>query len=97
MTAGVPDRFSQPVAIALGLVAAPASNAATRQPLDGIFGQAGGDPAARLFHAALVTPVARPPERPQQRTGTLVVMLRAERPRSPLQEPGRIRPYLAVI
>ncbi len=58
MTAGVPDRFSQPVAIALGLVAAPASNAAARQPLDEIFGQAGGDPAARFFHAALVTPVA---------------------------------------
>ena len=56
MTAEALDGFSQLITTAPGLVAAPAWNTATRRPFDDIFGQAGEEPAAEFFYAALATP-----------------------------------------
>ena len=55
MTAEILDKFSNLITTALGLVAALAWNEAIQQLFKQIFGEAGGELAAKFFYAALVT------------------------------------------
>ena len=55
MTAEILDKFSNLITTALGLVAALAWNEAIQQLFRQIFGEAGGELAAKFFYAVLVT------------------------------------------
>ena len=55
VTAEVPDKFSELITTALGLVAALAWNAAIQQLFTQLFGEAGGALVAKFFYAILVT------------------------------------------
>ncbi len=75
MSAEVLDKFSELITIALGLVAALAWNAAIQQLFTQVFGEAGGELAAKFFYAFIVTlivifatmSVARAAERAKKR------------------------------
>jgi len=55
LTGEVLDKFSELIATALGLVAAPAWNTAIQNLFDKVFGEAGSRLAGQFLYAALIT------------------------------------------